>query len=66
MCERSSLFRSEAKSIISDLLKRTLELFDLSLHLVERNSHQFSLQKLCKLNYNIISDLDKYLLHHVV
>lgn len=78
MCERSPLYLSEAKSIIFDLLKRTLELFDLSLHLVEhyrlnkylsereqnRDYRHFSLHKPCKLNYNIISDLDIYL-HHL-
>jgi hypothetical protein len=75
MCERSPLFLPEAKSIIFDLLKRTLELFDLSLHLVEyyrlnkylsarkqsRDYRHFSLHKPCKLNYTIISDLDTYL-----
>ena len=75
MCERSPLFLSEAKSIIFDLLKRTLELSDLFLHLVEHyrlNKYlsereqnydycHFSLHKPCKLNYNIISDLDIYL-----
>jgi hypothetical protein len=75
MCERSPLFLLEAKSIISDLLTRTLELFDLSFHLVEhyrltkflsereqqRDYQHFSLHNPCKLNYNIISDLDTYL-----
>jgi len=78
MCERSPLFLSEAKSILSDLLKRTLELFDLSIHLIEHDRlykylserdqkhdyHQYSLHKPCQLNYNILSDLDKYL-HHL-
>jgi hypothetical protein len=75
MCDRSPLFLPEAKSIIYDVLKRTLELFDLSLHLIEHfrlnkylsereenhDYHQLSLDKSCKLNYNILSDLDKYL-----
>lgn len=75
MCDRSPLFLSDAKSIINDLLKRTLELFDLSLHLAvydrlnqylskreqNRDYPLFSLHKPCKLNDNIISDLNKYL-----
>ena len=75
MCNRSPLFLPEAKSIIHELLKRTFELLDLSLHLMEyyrldqylsarelnRNYPHFSLHKPCKLNYNLVSDLDKYL-----
>ena len=75
MCDRSPLFLPEAKSIIMDLLKRTLELFNLSIHFIEyhhlhqflskreenRDYPHFSLRKTCKLNYNIISDLNKYL-----
>ncbi|CAF2663967.1 unnamed protein product [Rotaria sp. Silwood2] len=75
MCERSSLFLIEAKSILYDLLKRTLELFDLCFHFVEhyridkyfiereqkRDYNYFSLSKPCKLNFNIISDIDIYL-----
>lgn len=70
MCERSALFLSEAKSIISDLLKRTLELFDLFIHLIEHyrltkylseREQNLNFSKPCKLNYSIISDLDKYL-----
>ncbi len=72
MCDRSPLFLPEAKSIINDLIKRTFELFDLSLHLIEYHrlnkylsergkNRDYPLRKSCKLNYNIISDLDKYL-----
>ncbi|CAF1049517.1 unnamed protein product [Adineta steineri] len=76
MCERSPLFLIEAKSILFDLLNRTLELFDLSDHFLQhyhltkflslrdeqhRDYRQFSLKKPCKLNYNIISDLNTYL-----
>ncbi|CAF1557377.1 unnamed protein product [Rotaria magnacalcarata] len=75
MCERSPLFLVEAKSITLDLLKRSLELFDICFHLVlhyrldefflkreqKRDYDYFSLYKPCKLNYNIISDIDTYL-----
>ncbi|CAF1443496.1 unnamed protein product [Rotaria sp. Silwood1] len=75
MCERSSLFLVEAKLIIYDLLKRTLELFDLCFYLIEhyridnyfferekkRDYYYYSIYKSCKLNYNIISDIDNYL-----
>lgn len=74
MCDRTPLFLIEAKSIISELLKRTLELLDLFIHfteyqrlhqyLADREIHRdyplFSLHHSCKLNYTIISDLDKY------
>ncbi|CAF1302428.1 unnamed protein product [Adineta ricciae] len=75
MCERSPLFLFEVKSILLDLLTRTLELFDLSRRLLEHyrlsqflltREHQcdyrhFSLEKPCRLNYNIMSDLSTYL-----
>ncbi|UJR09829.1 hypothetical protein I4U23_014055 [Adineta vaga] len=75
MCERSRLFLLEAKSILSELLNRTLELFDLCLRVLEhyrltefliereqqRDYRYFSLQKPCRLNYNIMSDLNTYL-----
>ncbi|CAF4724326.1 unnamed protein product, partial [Rotaria socialis] len=75
MCERSPLFLVEAKLITLDLLKRSLELFDICFHLVlhyrldefflereqKRDYDYFSLYKPCKLNYNIISDIDTYL-----
>jgi len=73
MCSRTPLFLSEAKSIISVLLKRTFELFDLSVHFLENDrlkkyfsdrqqtNEQSALIKPCKLNYNIFSDIDKYL-----
>ena len=68
-------FLLEAKAIVSDLLQRTTELFDLSLHFVEHDGlnrylrerneqHDFShlhLHKPCQLNYNLLSDLDAYL-----
>lgn len=74
MCDRSALFLSEAKSIVSNLLKRTFELFDLAVHfteyhrlhqyLAERETHRdyplFSLHKPCQLNYAIVSDLEKF------
>ena len=75
MCDRTPLFHSEAKSILFNLLKRTFELLDLSIHLteydrlnkflIEREQNEtyprFLSRKSCKLNYNIQSDLDKYL-----
>lgn len=75
MCERSPLFLPEAKSILNDLLKRTLELFDLFTHLIEHyrlnkyllertethNYHQYTRLKPCQINNNIFSDLNKYL-----
>lgn len=74
MCDRSPLFLIEAKLILSDLLKRTFELLDLFIHftqyhrlhqyLSDRETHRdyplFSLHSSCKLNYTIVSDLDKY------
>ena len=75
MCERSPLFLPEAKSILIDLLRRTLELFDLSRHLIEYDRLQrflserdeqsvlshVTLRQTCQLNHQLDSDLDAYL-----
>lgn len=75
MCERSPLFLIEAKLVTLDLLKRTLELFDLSFNVIlyyhleqifiEREQKfdydHFPWHKPCKLNFNILSDIDIYL-----
>lgn len=75
MCERSPLFLLEAKSILIDLLRRTLELFDLSRHLIEYDRLQRFLSErdehsalshatphqTCQLNHQLDSDLDAYL-----
>jgi hypothetical protein len=75
MCECSPLFLLEAKSILIDLLRRTLELFDLSRHLLEYDRLQrflsnrdeqsvfshVTLRQTCQLNHQLDSDLDAYL-----
>ena len=71
MCERPSLFLLEPKSILLDLVKRTCELLDLSLHLIEherlndvlsqRPSSPFAFQQSCQLKDNLQSDLERYL-----
>lgn len=71
MCERSPLFLIEAKSILCDLLQRTLELLDLWFHLVEYDrfdkylvEHEQdydAVYKSCQINHNVMNDIDTYL-----
>ncbi|CAM4796180.1 unnamed protein product [Rotaria magnacalcarata] len=56
MCERSPLFLVEAKSITLDLLKRSLELFDICFHLVlHYRLDEFFLEREQKRDYDYFS-----------